>query len=252
MHTHTLKAFLALLLLGLGTQARATQIINAGPSLSVVQGDRARFSAQFFDRDGNGGVSIHATHVASGQQIGEISRNNSTGDLEWSCDTSSLQPGANQVRLIATDSAGASATVPFTIQVSAPSIVQQWRQAHFGSSQASGAALDSADPDGDGLSNLAEFAFGTNPQRGSTDVGSRVEADHSNSGKMRAIMRRRTDYLTSGIQYIYEFSSDLQTWEASTVTPEILGDDGTMQSVSVEFPILSNGKQSTFFRTRVP
>ncbi|HEY1052093.1 MAG TPA: hypothetical protein VGE39_20120 [Prosthecobacter sp.] len=251
MNTHTLKAFLALLLLSFGNQARATQIINAGPSLSVVQGDRARFSAQFFDRDGNSGVSIRATHVASGQQIGEISRNNSTGDLEWSCDTSSLQPGANQVRLIATDPAGASATVPFTIQVSAPTSVQSWRQAYFGSSQATGSALDNADPDGDGLSNLAEFAFGTNPQFRSSDIGNRVEADHANA-RMRAIMRRRSDYLTYGIEYIHEFSSDLQFWETSAVSPQILDDDGTMQTVTVEFPVLSNGSQSTFFRTRLP
>lgn len=252
MHTHPLKAALVLFLVCFSVPARATQIINAGPSLSVVQGDQARFSAQFFDRDGNSGVSIRALHVASGQQIGQVTRNNTTGDLEWTCDTSSLQPGANQVRLVATDPAGASATVPFTLQISAASPVQHWRQTYFGTSQASGNAVDSADPDGDGFSNRAEFAFGTDPLTGSSDVGSRVESDQANTGKVRAIMRRRTDYITSGLQYIYEFSSDLQTWEASAVVPEVLNDDGTMQSVAMDFPLLSNGKQACFFRTRLP
>ena len=59
MNKHFLKAALAALL-SLSAPAQATQMINAGPSLSVIQGDRARFSAQFFDRDGNIGVSIRA------------------------------------------------------------------------------------------------------------------------------------------------------------------------------------------------
>lgn len=254
MNTHTLKAVLALLFLSSGAALHAaTEIINAGPRLDVVQGDRARFSAQFFNRDGNSGVAIHAELVSNGQHIGQISRDNETGNLEWSCDTSDLPAGAIPVKLIATNSFGVpSAVVPITIQVSAPSIAQQWRQTYFGSSQSSGSAVDSADPDGDGLTNFAEFAFGTDPRFGSRDVGSRAEADLAHAGKMRAVIRRRTDYLVSGVTYIYEFSSDLQTWEPSGEVPQILTDDGTMQSVSVEFPVLSNGKQSTFFRTRVP
>jgi hypothetical protein len=249
MNTPPLKALLVLLLLSV--RVSATQIINAGPSLSVVQGDQAAFNAQFFDADGNAGVSLRALHVSSGQSIGQFVRNDSTGNLQWTCDTSALPAGSNPVQLIATDPAGASTVVSFSLQITAASPQQQWRQTYFGSSQNSGAAVNSADPDGDGLNNLAEFAFGTNPKFGSSDVGSRVSTDNED-GKMRAIFRRRSDYLSSGINYIYEFSSDLQNWEASPLSPQILSDDGTMQNLTTEFPILSTGQPSRFFRTRIP
>ncbi|MCF7787317.1 MAG: hypothetical protein K9N47_14410 [Prosthecobacter sp.] len=253
MNFPQLKTLLILLFLshGLTLRVSATQIINAGPSMSLVQGDAASFNAQFFDADGNSGVSIRAVHIATGQNIGQFVRNNSNGDLLWTCDTSTLPTGTNPVQLIATDPAGASTVVSFALQISPASTVQQWRQNYFGSSQNSGAALDGADPDGDGLNNRAEFAFGLNPKVGGSDVGGRVESNDSNDGKMRAIFRRRKDYLSSGLNYIYEFSSDLQTWETGTVTPQILGDDGTMQSLTLDFPVMSSGQPSRFFRTRL-
>jgi hypothetical protein len=252
-HQH-LKALLVLLLISpcLTATVRATQIVNAGPRLNVVQGDTASFSAQFFDADGNAGVTLSALHVTSGQPIGQVVRDNTTGDLQWTCATDSLPAGATPVQLIASDSAGAHALVSFSLQISPASSVQQWRQTHFGSSQAAGVALDSADPDGDGLSNYAEFAFGLNPKVRSSDVGNRVVSDPAAAGKMRAIFRRRKDYLAAGINYIYEFSSDLQTWETGTVAPQILGDDGTMQSLALDFPVMSSGQPSRFFRTRIP
>lgn len=44
--------------------------------------------------------------------------------------------------------------------------VQTWRLKHFGSIAATGNAVDSADPDGDGRSNLLEYALGTSPVSG--------------------------------------------------------------------------------------
>ncbi|MGV3663961.1 MAG: hypothetical protein ACO1TE_27565 [Prosthecobacter sp.] len=40
---------------------------------------------------------------------------------------------------------------------------ESWRQTHFGSSANSGNGADSADPDGDGFNNLAEYTAGTHP-----------------------------------------------------------------------------------------
>jgi hypothetical protein len=43
------------------------------------------------------------------------------------------------------------------------SAIQSWRYQYFATTNNSGNAADSADPDGDGQPNLVEFAFGTNP-----------------------------------------------------------------------------------------
>jgi hypothetical protein len=40
---------------------------------------------------------------------------------------------------------------------------ETWRQSHFGTTANSGQAADTADPDGDGLANLLEYAFGEDP-----------------------------------------------------------------------------------------
>lgn len=41
--------------------------------------------------------------------------------------------------------------------------LQAWRRTHFGSTENVGTGADAADPDGDGLSNLVEYALGTVP-----------------------------------------------------------------------------------------
>jgi hypothetical protein len=41
--------------------------------------------------------------------------------------------------------------------------LEKWRQQHFGTKYPTGPAADSADPDGDGQNNLAEYAADTNP-----------------------------------------------------------------------------------------
>lgn len=49
------------------------------------------------------------------------------------------------------------------LTVGNPSLLSAWRQTYFGSPDNSGNGLDSADPDQDGLSNLAEYALGALP-----------------------------------------------------------------------------------------
>ena len=44
-----------------------------------------------------------------------------------------------------------------------PATLDQWRALWFGTTNNSGAAADNADPDGDGLPNFLEYAFGLNP-----------------------------------------------------------------------------------------
>ena len=67
----------------------------------------------------------------------------------------------------------------------------------------------------------------------------------------RAAFSRRKDFDTLGISYAVEFSGDLITWGASTSTPTVLADDGTVQAVYVPYMTFVNGKKATFFRVKV-
>ena len=75
-------------------------------------------------------------------------------------------PASGQVRARARLHGGygnASSTVEETLAPFTFTAQQVWRQAHFGTPNATGLAADNADPEKDGLENLVEFAFGRNP-----------------------------------------------------------------------------------------
>lgn len=130
------------------------------------------------------------------------------------------------------------------------------------------------DDDSDGLSNLLEFAFGTDPTV--SDAGSLtwdgtnftpgspvVDVDYPIGGGVDFTARfiRRTDHGVSGsAAYAWQFSSDLSDWEASDDAPApdwfgaptVLATDGDYQLVEVPYPFfLDNGKKARFFRVVV-
>ena len=128
--------------------------------------------------------------------------------------------------------------------------------------------LATADPDGDGFTNLVEYAFGTDPSvsgSGSITYAGGVVTGHgqpvvslaniTNGVDYRAVFGRRTDYASAGLAYTVEFSADLSNWVGSTDTPTVLATDGTIDAVSVPYPLFittSRGvEKPTFFRVRV-
>jgi hypothetical protein len=52
--------------------------------------------------------------------------------------------------------------ITFNYAAALPTL-EAWRQTHFGTTSNTGSAADSADPDGDGQPNLAEYTAGTHP-----------------------------------------------------------------------------------------
>ncbi|MEK7953241.1 LamG-like jellyroll fold domain-containing protein [Luteolibacter soli] len=66
---------------------------------------------------------------------------------------------------------------------------ESWRKQHFGSTEETGDAADAADPDGDGLSNLIEFALGTLPNQSSADTAPEVSVIN---GKLTITATRNT------------------------------------------------------------
>lgn len=168
---------------------------------------------------------------------------------------------------------GGSGTLTVLNGPTASSPYDTWADGTF----ANGTLTDktpTGDFDSDGLSNLLEFAFGTDPTV--SDAGSLtwdgtnftpgspvVHVDYPLGGGVDFTARfiRRTDHGTAGsAAYAWQFSSDLADWEASDdapapgwfIAPTVLATQGDYQLVEVPYPLfLDNGKKARFFRTEV-
>lgn len=141
-------------------------------------------------------------------------------------------------------------------------LADAWQVRYFGEeSPQAGAA---ANPDGDALSNLQEFAFGTDPSlssgasvqwSGNTVLAAGLPVPYATNGlkgfSFRAVFSRRKDFATAGLSYTVEFSGDLTSWRASTSIPSVLADDGEIQVVSVPYPFFVNGRKANYFRVKV-
>ena len=110
------------------------------------------FSLPIASSESGAGVAYNAYGLPPGLSI-----NSSTGIVSGT-------PAATGVfHCLATVSRrGASASAILTITVISQELAQ-WRETYFGSIEGGGSSDDSADPDGDGQSNLVEFAAGTDP-----------------------------------------------------------------------------------------
>jgi len=135
-----------------------------------------------------------------------------------------------------------------------------------------GNATPTADPDGDSLTNLQEFAFGMDPtSSGSGPITYTPGGSMINPGlpvpqnvaagagvDFRAVFGRRKDYLAMGLNYTVQFSADMSTWTTSDTLPTVItGPDstGVVEAVSVPYPLFipvqSGFKKPTFFRVGV-
>ena len=138
-----------------------------------------------------------------------------------------------------------------------------WQVQYFGESSNLGGS--NMDFDNDGVINLLEFAYGTDPSQASggsvqwsgsslITAGSPIPyvfQGGTGTFSYRAAFSRRKDYSLHGLTYTVEFSADLNTWKASSVAPTILADDGMVQVVYVPYLVFVNGKKATFFRVGV-
>ena len=119
------------------------------------------------------------------------------------------------------------------------------------------------DDDGDSITNLLEFAFGTDPAGGAsgpapTQVVNGTITRHgtpatfaATGGGMQALFGRRNDWSSAGLSYAVQFSADLSAWETSTTTLTVIADDGEIEAVTVPYPTLIGGLEARFFRLSV-
>ena len=97
--------------------------------------------------------------------------------------------------------------------VSTVSPILDWREAQFGSVLNTGTGADSADFDGDGVPNLLEYAFGTNPKASGHNP---VVIGRSSNGQFLTLTFPRV--ANAGLVYRVEASSDLAAGFSSTGT----------------------------------
>jgi len=125
---------------------------------------------------------------------------------------------------------------PQVLFITGPADLAAWRDRYFVSGSAQ--AGNFADPDGDGIVNLLEYAFALSPNE--PDASAVWEAGISADGRMTATFYRARADLT----YIIEASSDLQQWTTIATNP------GTVGS-TVTFADSVTGWQQRFLRLRV-
>jgi hypothetical protein len=125
-----------------------------------------------------------------------------------------------------------------------------WRQSKFASSENAGNAADNADPDGDGLINILEYAFNTDPNvPNPSPVSFAVVNDHL------TLTFKRTHPAPSDITYWFEVTDDLASgvWQSGPVfTTQNVTDnlDGT-ETVVVTDNAAVSATATHFLRIRV-
>ncbi|MES2709580.1 MAG: choice-of-anchor D domain-containing protein [Verrucomicrobiota bacterium] len=145
------------------------------------------------------------------------------------------------------------------------SILDNWRTTWFGGATAGTGNLE--DFEGDGISNLLEFAMNTVPTSGSSGAASlEYTGTAAGGGILKAtgqpvllpgnegllgLYVRRKDYAEAGLTYAPQFSSDLITWTDIAAIPVVMADNGADQILSVPCPPPSAGKTNQFFRVKV-
>ena len=164
---------------------------------------------------------------------------------------SSLNPGTYVLQMIpvagyqapandaVTVSGGNLTTVTFTY-AAALTAQESWREEYFGISSDSGDAADSADPDGDGFNNAAEYAAGTDP----TVTGDYFKAENATH---TATTFSVTTGGKAGRTYTLERSTTLAANSWSVITTQgPLASDATITLTDTAAP-----NDEAFYRLRV-
>jgi hypothetical protein len=125
---------------------------------------------------------------------------------------------------------------------------QSWQWSNFGADWNNPAiAGDAADPDGDGVSNLLERAFGGNPN---ASDGQSILPVIDNTGPLLSINYRKAKAATD-LTFTVQESPDLQTWTTATGTSTVLPGDSASPVQVIRFTSPAGNAKKKFLRVQV-
>lgn len=152
------------------------------------------------------------------------------------------QPGTYVYRLIIDD--GEVRTLD-DVTITATSPIYDWRATEFGANASNPAiAGDNADPEGDGIINLLEYALALDAQGSSN--GDLPHAENS-GGQCHLVYTRPAS--APDLVYAVEWSAGLGSWSTSGVTEQVLSTSGGIQTVRAS--VTPVGYDRCFMRVRV-
>jgi hypothetical protein len=112
---------------------------------------------------------------------------------------------------------------------------------------------DAADPDGDGLANLVEYALGLDPTSADPRSGLRIAPVSAAGGDVEVSLVRRAELV--GVNCVLEVSGDLKTWlpAAGFVTDEQVAAnaDGVTETLTLRVRSPREDGTRGFVRLRV-
>jgi autotransporter-associated beta strand protein len=222
--------------------------VTAG-GITVADGSTLIYRGGTLNGEASLGGSLVAdlSGVSAGQEFIIIQNPASTpvsGIFEGKPEGSLLTSGDRSFRL---SYAGGDGNDVSLIALSAQ---QSWRHLHFGSTQNAGAAADSFDANGDGESNLMEFASGQSPQSRSI-VNPNL---NKNGNVLRFSYSRSKAALSEGFVFTVEWNDTLESgkWSQIGVSEQIQSDNGTMQSVQATMGTSTTSRRFARLRVTAP
>lgn len=126
--------------------------------------------------------------------------------------------------------------------------IRRWRLQHFASLANEGGGADLADPDGDRLPNLIEFATGTPPLLSNGSPGSLGPI--AAGSQVMEFVYSRSKSAKSSVALTVEWSESLELddWNTAGISEVLLGDSGDLEQVKASVPVGSTGRRFVHLR----